>query len=122
MSLKKVSSLGRGRGYRVLAIALLVVTLAGCAARSPRPVTTYGSPYEPAADTTDPSATAGNVLSVVTTPLFLAFKAVVCATTLVIAVPVAAVLAVSDPEQQGWERQSLNEGFATNCGPPYVLF
>lgn len=121
MSLKRVSSRGRGRGYRMLAIALLVVALSGCAARSAAPVTTYGSAYDRAAATSEPSA-ADTVLNVVATPLYLVFKAAVCVTTIVIAAPAVAVLAVTDPKGQGWQRQDLNEGFAANCGPPYVLF
>jgi hypothetical protein len=53
-------------------------------------------------------------------PFLLAFKAVVCAGSLVIAAPTAAVIALADgPASEGVE--VLGDGVARNCGPPYIL-
>jgi len=112
-----------GRSRRTLSVWLLVLMLSGCAAQSAR---TRGG-YAPAgALTAQPSETSSTdtVLNVIATPIFLAFKAVVCAATVVIAAPGMAITALTDPPGYGygWQRQGLYEGFAANCGPPYVLY
>ncbi|MGH7263596.1 MAG: hypothetical protein ACREMB_01925 [Candidatus Rokuibacteriota bacterium] len=112
-------SAARGPLHRGLVAALLALALAGCAARS-RPVSAYGTAYEPAAG--ERAAVARDVLNVVATPFYVVFKAAVCATTLVLAVPAAAVVSVTDPASESWQRQNLDEGVAENCGPPWVLF
>ncbi|MGH7319198.1 MAG: hypothetical protein ACRELA_06180 [Candidatus Rokuibacteriota bacterium] len=103
---------------RFVSVGLLALGLAGCAARSARPVESYGTHAEPSP--AERSA-AGTILSVIGTPFFLAFKAAVCAATVVIAAPTAAILGLTDRAYEARQRQDLDEGFAKNCGPPYVL-
>jgi hypothetical protein len=110
-----------GRG----AIAgLLVLTLTGCAAQSAQ----MGEGYRPpaTAGTDQPeyreTSAAGRVLGVLVTPLYLGFKAAVCAATVAFVVPATAIASISDPAGTGWQRTDLNEGFGQNCGPPYVLW
>jgi hypothetical protein len=38
-----------------------------------------------------------------------------------IAIPATAVTAITDPYGLGWQRQSIADGIATNCSPPYVV-
>jgi hypothetical protein len=94
--------------------------LAGCATRpaGPTTVSTYGgSDVEPAEEVSVTRA----VLNGVATPFYWVFKAVVCATTAVIAIPGAAVLALTEPTFEQRQREELDEGVARNCGPPYVI-
>jgi len=107
-------------GRRFLAALVLGLLLAGCAVAPPQPGDAYGPPgrrpYPPQPD-------AMRVfLNVITTPLFLVFKGAVCAVTTAIAVPATAITAMSDPDGHDWQRRHITEGFAANCGPPYVLF
>jgi hypothetical protein len=106
---------------RILAAALLLLVLPGCATRptgQTTPVSTYaGSDYVPPEEV----AVTHSVLSVVATPFYWIFKAVVCATTAVIAIPGAAVLALTEPSFEARQRGDLDEGVARNCGPPYVV-
>jgi hypothetical protein len=60
------------------------------------------------------------ILNVIALPLYIPFKAAVCATTLLFAAPATAVAAVTDPDGTGWRREVINEGFAANCGPPWL--
>lgn len=103
----------------------LVLAVGGCASApppGPPAEPAMAQPYEAAAaeprrDTTD----AGEVMvAVVGTPFLLAFKTIVCAGSLVVAGPAAAVLTLADgPAAEGVE--VLGDGVAQNCGPPYVL-
>jgi hypothetical protein len=106
---------------RLVSVGLVLLLSAGCAARaapSGAPSVTYGTPAaEPAREV----SVAGTVLSAVATPFYLVFKTVVCATTALIAVPGAAVLALTDRAFEERKREELDEGVARNCGPPYVL-
>ncbi len=102
---------------RFVSIGLLALGLAGCAARSARPVEFYGT-HEPLPARRPATST---VLSVIGTPFFFAFKAAVCAATVVIAAPSAAILGLTDQGYQTRKREELDEDFAQNCGPPYVL-
>lgn len=109
---------------KTLSLAL-VLTVGGCAstpAPAPPAEPATAQPYaagdaEPRRDTSD----AGEVVvAVVGTPFLLAFKTVVCAGSLVVAGPAAAVLTLADgPAAEGIE--VLGDGVAQNCGPPYVL-
>ena len=59
-------------------------------------------------------------VAIIGTPVYLAFKTVICGASLVVAAPTAAVIAISDsPYAMGVDK--LGDGVATNCGPPYVL-
>jgi hypothetical protein len=72
---------------------------------------------------TDPE-TAHNFVSVVGTPFLLAFKIPVCAATVALAAPGAALAAMAEPSPniaQPPLRPTLDEGIAENCGPPYAL-
>lgn len=109
----------RGPLHRGLLAVLLALAVAGCAART-RPAGPYATTYEPVP--VDDAAVARDVLNVVVTPFYVVFKAAVCATTLVLAVPAAAVVSVTDPASESWQRQNIDEGVAVNCGPPWVLF
>ena len=57
--------------------------------------------------------------SIIGTPFALAFKTVVCGATLVVAAPVAGMLALGSDASEGY--QALGDGIAQNCGPPYVV-
>lgn len=106
---------------RFVSVGLILLALAGCAARSPRPAGTTGAYGTPGAEPDPEVSVAGTVLSAIATPFYLVFKTVVCATTAVIAVPGAAVLALTDRAFEERKRQELDEGVARNCGPPYVV-
>ncbi len=72
----------------------------------------------PAAKRASPTA-AGWAVSIIGTPFALAFKTVVCGATLVVAAPVAGMLALGSDASEGY--QALGDGIAQNCGPPYVV-
>ena len=101
---------------RALAI-LLALALAGCAT----------SPPPPAADQTalapapEPRATAaGWAVSIVGTPFAVGLKGAVCVASLAIAAPIAGLLALNpDPYPEGLD--TLGDGIANNCGPPWVV-
>jgi hypothetical protein len=59
------------------------------------------------------------VVATVVTPVMLAAKAGVCATTVAIAVPVGAFGALA-PRLRERTLDGLAEGVDQNCGPPYV--
>jgi hypothetical protein len=106
---------------RVLSGGVLVLMLSGCAARAAGPVEPQG-PYGTAQPVRSPEvATTSTVLGVIATPFYLVFKTAVCAASLVIAVPGAALLGLTDRAYEERWRQELDEGLAENCGPPYTL-
>lgn len=107
--------------WRIVAGLLLLVILAGCATAPPQPSDASGGALARPPYPAQPDAMRV-ILNIITTPVFLPLKAVVCAVTTVIAVPATAIAALSDPEGDEWQRQHITEGFAANCGPPYVLF
>ena len=113
---------------------LAIVLLAGCATSSPQPASratpgpapdgTYSTGAASVDTSPGPRPTyrtrASDVaLSVVGTPFVLGFRAVVCAATAVVAVPAAALFAVSDDPRDGFAY--LRYGLAHNCGPPYAV-
>lgn len=102
---------------RFLACVLLGLTLTSCAT-APPPSGPYGSPAA-STEATQHSLMAG-ILNVLALPLYIPFKLAVCATTIVFAAPATAITAVTDPDGTGWQRESLTEGFAANCGPPWL--
>ncbi|MGH6905029.1 MAG: hypothetical protein ACREIR_20075 [Geminicoccaceae bacterium] len=109
-----------------------LVFLAGCSS-SPQPgpgATSASSPgataySRPPSDAAAParyrtsSRPSDWALSVVGTPFVFAFRAVVCATSAVVAGPTAALFAVSDDPRGGFAY--LRSGLAQNCGPPYAV-
>jgi hypothetical protein len=117
----------------------LVFALAGCAAgpspdavppagdvsapREPERVIPPGGtpPARPPAGVAEsPAERAGEVVvSVVGTPFLLAFKTAICGATVVVAAPIAAFSALTP--HGGEAIDTLGEGIAINCGPPYVL-
>ena len=102
----------------------LVLALGGCASSEPAaPIEAEGPPQRTLVYEHDlgPRNRAGEVaVSVVGTPFLLVFKTAVCAGSLVIAGPAAALFTLAEgPHSQSIE--SLGEGIAKNCGPPYVL-
>ena len=105
---------------RLLAIVLLVLTLAGCAMR---PALPPESTSEAPSSQPSPSdaATARTVLAVIGTPFFFLFKTVVCVTSAVIAAPSAAILALVEEPYRQQKRRELDDAFARNCSSPYVL-
>ena len=106
---------------RFVSAGLILLVLAGCAARYSRPAGTTGA-YGTSGAEPDPEVSiTGMVLSAFATPFYLVFKTVVCAATVVIAVPGAAVLALTDRAFEERKRQELDEGVARNCGPPYEV-
>ena len=92
---------------RTTVLALLALSVAGCAAG---PTT---------GQTTEPSA-GDVVLSALGTPFFLAFKVPVCVASAALAAPVAGLAALA-PDRRHETRRKLGEGLEHNCGPPYVL-
>jgi hypothetical protein len=100
---------------RLLAWMLLGLMLTGCATAPPTP-----ERYGPASTERPQYSVMTGILNAMALPLYIPFKAAVCATTIVFAAPAAAVLAVTDPEGTGWQRRDLNEAFASNCGPPWL--
>ena len=72
----------------------------------------------PAATRASPTA-AGWAVSIIGTPFALAFKTVVCGATIVVAAPIAGMLALGADSGEGY--QALGDGIAQNCGPPYVV-
>jgi hypothetical protein len=59
------------------------------------------------------------VVAAVATPVLLALKVPICATTVAIAAPVAGVGTMS-PNRRTWVQRELADGVDQNCGPPYV--
>jgi len=106
---------------RLTSWLLLGVMLAGCATAAPRSTT---SPYtaEVSAPPRQSDSPVVTVLNVLVTPLYFAFKVVVCGATVAIGGPLTGLAALTDPYGDGWQRQELATGFAANCGPPYTLF
>ena len=63
-------------------------------------------------------------IDVVGTPFYVALKIPVCAATVVIAAPLAAIAGLADPSPnaaEGDPKSDLDHGIRRNCGPPYVL-
>ena len=108
-------SRGPARG---VALALLGLTLSACAARQPV-AGYYATPSMVEAAQERPAAVV--LLNLLASPVYFAVKAVACAASAVIAIPATAVTAITDPYGLGWQRQSLADGIATNCSPPYVV-
>ena len=105
------------RVSRLLACVLVALTLASCAT-APPPGGAYGAP---AASTEAPQHSVfASILNVLALPIYIPFKAVVCAATIVLAAPATAVVAVTDPDGTHWQREALTEGFSANCGPPWL--
>jgi hypothetical protein len=104
----------RSHFRRLLAGTLLGLTLAGCAA-APQP-----GGYGTAAPEPVQYTVMTGILNVIALPIYLPFKAAVCATTLIFAAPATAIHAVTDPDGTGWQRQAVNEAFSANCGPPWL--
>ncbi len=105
------------RARRVGACLLAGLLLASCATASRQPGEGYAAAAaEPSRPELHPSASVLNALAL---PVTLALKVVVCAGTIALGGPETAVLAMSDPEGTGPQRQGLNEAFATNCGWPW---
>ena len=100
---------------RVIAMAALIaLAVAGCASTS---ATTGAGSSDPGAPARGPSG--GDwALSVVGTPFLLVFRTAVCASSLVLAAPISAMLALAD-SPEGLD--TLSDGLAQNCGGPYVL-
>ena len=115
----------RARPGRAAIAGLLILALTGCATTKAAQMSEGYGPVATAAPdqpTSQQTSVAGRILGVLVTPLYLGFKAVVCAATVVVAAPATAVAAISDPHATGWQRTDLNEGFGENCGPPYFLW
>jgi hypothetical protein len=107
---------------RVLAaLLLLLLALPGCAGRAAGPAVQVPTYAGPGVEVSEEVSVARTVLSAVATPFYWIFKAATCATTAVIAVPAAAVLALTEPAFEQRQREELDEGVARNCGPPYIL-
>lgn len=108
-------------------LGALALVLAGCATSEPPPVVAVaddpavtGDPamavrYEPVVHPGDA------VVSAVSAPFLIVFRGVVCAASVVVAAPTAALVSLSEPRLIGPTTASLGDGLAANCGPPYVL-
>src|SRR5215510_9785879 len=89
--------------------------LTGCATAPPAT-----GRYDPAPPEPPRQSVMASILNALALPLFIPFKAVVCATTVVFAIPATAVFAVTDPDGTGWQRQNVTEGFSNNCGGSWL--
>ncbi|MDB5408905.1 MAG: hypothetical protein JWL84_3817 [Rhodospirillales bacterium] len=92
--------------HRALIAATIVNLLYACTSQSTAPESAHG------------------FVSVIGTPLLLAFKVPVCAATVVLAAPGAALAAIAEPSPNTAQpplRPALDQGVAENCGPPYAL-
>ncbi len=108
----------------------LSLLLIGCAAAPEKTasIQSSGPSSDPAAfginaddgERADRSPAGRWAVAVIGTPFYLAFKTVVCGASLAIAAPTAAVVALSDTPY-GMGVDTLGDGVAANCGPPYVL-
>ena len=96
---------------RFVASLIVALLLASCATAPQQPTAGYG----PGSAERDERLMAG-ILTAIALPLYIPFKAAICALTVAVAAPATAVYAVSDPEGKDWIRRELSEGFATNCG------
>ena len=114
---------------RTIVLIILFMTLQSCAApRETSPPSHPPSLYSDRAGygssrslSADSSPHAGQwAVAIVGTPVYLAFKTVICGASLVVAAPTAAVITLADsPYAMGVDK--LGDGIAANCGPPYVL-
>jgi hypothetical protein len=96
---------------RFVASLIVALLLASCATAPQQPTAYSGGASDPG----DNRVMAG-ILTAISLPLFIPFKAAVCALTVAFAVPATAITAVTDPEGKDWQRRELGEGFASNCG------
>jgi len=104
--------------FRMLILALLMImgiVLTGCATAPPAT-----GRYDPTSPEPPRQSVAASILNILTLPLYIPFKAVVCATTVVFAIPATAVFAITDPEGTGWQRQNVTDGFSSNCGGSWL--
>jgi hypothetical protein len=100
----------------MLLVVPLAFALAACAS-APPPATDQAAAPPAAKYGATP---AGWAVAIVGTPFALGFKTAVCAASLVIAAPFAGLFAlVPDPYPDGLE--TLGDGIANNCGPPWVV-
>jgi len=81
--------------------ALVALTLAACADKAP--------------------PTAADAAAAISTPLYVVGKSVTCASTLGIAAPLGALAALAPGDDARYFQGEIEQGLATNCGPPYVL-
>jgi hypothetical protein len=89
---------------RTLVAGGLALSLAGCAGTEPD---------------TDTSTAGDTFISIVGTPLLIAFKIPLCAVSVAIAAPLAGAAALTPDGQE--TQHALGAGLASNCGPPYVV-
>jgi hypothetical protein len=71
-----------------------------------------------------PPAESVSASSVIGTPFLIALKVPVCAATVAIAGPAAALQQLAAPSEDGLQpdiRPALDAGVDENCGPPYVV-
>jgi hypothetical protein len=102
---------------RKILILLLALALSACAAGRAPSASSNGA----GSTSSGPSASAsGWAVAIIGTPFVLGFKSAVCAATVVVAGPIAGILALgADPYNQGLE--ILGDGVAQNCGGSYVV-
>lgn len=108
------------RPVRWLATGLALLLATGCATTPVPPPARPPSAARPP-EAPPEVATAGAILSGAATPVFVVLKAAVCAATVVIAIPGAAILGLTDEAYETRGREDLDEGLARNCGPPWAL-
>src|SRR5215468_4274652 len=94
---------------------LIGLVLTGCATAPPAT-----GRYDPAPPEPPRQSLMAGILNALALPLYIPFKAAVCATTVVFAIPATAVFAVTDPEGTGWQRQNVTDGFSSNCGGSWL--
>ncbi len=102
---------------RKILVLLVALALSACAAGRAPSTSSNGA----GTTSSGPSASAsGWAVAIIGTPFVLGFKTAVCAATVVVAGPIAGILALGpDPYNQGLE--ILGDGVAQNCGGSYVV-
>lgn len=107
-------------------IATITLALSACATSTPPPpenvMVGLASKEESLAAAAEPERAHGGdwVVSVLGTPFLWLFKGVACVTTVAIAAPAGAVLALR-PDVYRQEAPFLGDSVATHCGSPWVL-
>lgn len=117
-----------GAMKQIAAPILVALLAAGCAqsahgpsmhAEVPRPL--FEPPAEPEPPPPPEAHAAAAAINVIGTPIYAPLKAGVCISSFALAVPLAALIGLTDrPDKRDWQ-DGLAQGVGQNCGGSYVL-